>query len=544
MINHIKIDDFAIIKSLETDFNLGLNVITGETGAGKSVVIEALSLALGGRADKSMVRSGTNKAVITLIMGGEPEIFTREISSVGKSLSKVDGEFVTLSEMQKITSKLVDIHGQYDHQSLLNPENHLSLLDSYGNEYIEATKTDVAKAFCDYRDIKSKLDGVLAQTKVSEREIDFLKFEIEEIESAGLIEGEDEELDNLVKMMQSREKIFEKLSFAYELLSGENEDSQPLIDTAGKINDTLAQLANYSNELSEISETSSDIYFNLQELSSSVRNSIESMDFEQSDLDNSIARLDLIDRLKIKYGNSIEDILKYADDANEKIMSVVNQDELVAKLQKELETTKADFVRYAKTLSQMRQKIAEKLESEITGQLRELNFKDTRFSIEMKYDEDSIHEIGSDNVEFMISANKGQPLQPIAKVASGGELSRLMLAFKAVIGDYDSIETMIFDEIDSGISGITASIVGEKLLSMAGSHQIICITHLPQIAAFADHHYVLEKSTDDETTFTTIKEISGDQRINEIARLLGGKNITDTTLKSASELIELSRTNV
>ena len=344
--------------------------------------------------------------------------------------------------------------------------------------------------------------------------------------------------------MQSREKIFETLSYSFDLLSGERDESVSLINATGRVKDELEKLSQYSDEFAAMSQSGTDIYYNLQELSSSIRNSLESMDFEQADLDKAINRLDYIDKLKMKYGNSINEILEYAENANTKISSAVNHDEIILKLEKELIVLKNSYKTVSKTLSNLRAKIAEKLEKEITAQLRELNFNDTEFSIKINHDENAFSEKGSDNVEFLISANKGQPLQPIAKVASGGELSRLMLAFKAVIGDYDSIETMIFDEIDSGISGVTASIVGEKLYRMANNHQIICITHLPQIAVYADHHYVLEKSSDDETTYTTIKKVIDDDRVQEIARLLGGKTVTETTLKSATELINMARTNV
>ncbi|MDR3305850.1 MAG: DNA repair protein RecN [Clostridiales Family XIII bacterium] len=553
MINHISIQNFAIIQSLQAEFFPGLCVITGETGAGKSVVIEALSLALGSRADKSMVRAGADKAVITLVMdglngpggagepGGAPEILTREVSASGKSLCKTDGEIVTLAALQEITAGLVDVHGQYDHQSLLIPERHLGLLDAYGHDLIAPVRRRVADAFAVYRGSRRALDEVVRAASASERELDFLRFEASEIDAAKLNIGEDEELISRIRVMQSSEKIFETLARVYDILAGEGADGVSALSAIGGVRDGLAGLSEYGDAFAEMAGMGAEAYYNLEELESRARAARDSLEFSQADLDMAVARLDLLDKLKAKYGGSIESALLHRDRARERLANIEDSGALRERLAAEAAQAELLLKSQALALSDLRRKAAERLESAITEQLGDLNFTDARFSAAIETDENACTETGADRVEFMLSANKGQPLLPLVKVASGGELSRIMLAFKSVTGDFDGIETMIFDEIDSGISGATASIVGEKLLKMAANHQIVCITHLPQIAAFADHHYVLEKSTDDENTYTTMREIAGQGREEEIARLLGGRNVTETTRKNAEELIRLSR---
>ena len=543
MITRIVINNFAIIKELEAELFSGLSVVTGETGAGKSIVIEALSMALGGRADKSMVRSGTGRAVITLVTDARemPEIMTREIGATGKSLCKVNGEIVPLARLESFTLGNVDVHGQYDHQSLLLQEKHIGLLDAFGHADILSAAESTLSAYNSYEDVSKRLSGLKRGAATAERELDFLRYEIKEIEGAGLIPGEDEELEARVRIMQSSEKIFEALASAYGLLSGENDLETSVLSAVGGIRDSLSGLSGFDGEFAKMAEVSAETYYALEELESQVRKAKDAMEFSQADLDNALSRLDRIERLKVKYGGSVADVLAHMDRAAERVSAAENSDAQIAALEEELSAARELYAREAGELSALRRASAKKLEEAITRQLVELNFKDSTFSVSIESDANMISGGGIDRVEFMLSANKGQPLLPLAKVASGGELSRIMLAFKSVTGDFDGVGTMIFDEIDSGISGVTASIVGEKLLRMADAHQIICITHLPQIAACADHHYILEKRTEGEETFTTLREIQSDDRVDEIARLLGGRTITETTRENARELIKQAR---
>jgi len=546
MITHISINNFAIIKDLEAELFSGLSVVTGETGAGKSIVIEALSMALGGRADKSMVRSGTDRAVITIVTDSEdmPEVMIREIGAAGKSVCKVDSEIVPLTQLEALTFGHVDVHGQYDHQSLLLPEKHIGLLDAFGRMEISPVAERTTTAFTAYEDVLKRLKELKSNVAIAERELDFLRYEIKEIESAGLKFGEDEELESRVRIMQSSEKIYEALANAYGLLSGESIEGASALAAVGGVRDSLAGLSGFDGEFSKMADVSSDAYFALEELESQVRRARDEMDFSQADLDSTLSRLDRIERLKIKYGGSISEVLSHMEMARVRVAAAENSDMKIAALEKELEGAREYYENEAQDLSAKRKTVAIQLEEAITKQLFELNFVDATFRVNIESDVNTFSGSGMDRVEFMLSANKGQPLLPLAKVASGGELSRIMLAFKSVTGDFDGVGTMIFDEIDSGISGVTASIVGEKLLHMADSHQIVCITHLPQIAACADHHYLLEKRTDGDETFTTLREIKDEERVDEIARLVGGRKLTETTRANARELIRNARTNV
>jgi DNA repair protein RecN (Recombination protein N) len=557
MISHIFIKDFAIIENIDIDMYPGLNVITGETGAGKSIIIEAVSLALGSRADTAMVRTGKDKALIQLMLdeSGLPsenrtdiELLGREISAAGKSVCRVNGEIVTLGQLAAATKRIADIHGQYDHQSLLDPDNHILIVDAYDADEIEPIKARVRADYESYIAAKKRLEELIADETASKRESDILRYEIRDIDATNPVPGEYEELTSRLKVMQNGEKIFEALAEAHKSLAGEDPSA---IDGTGNAMNALRRICEFSDEYRDMADLMAEVYHNLTEVSGNIRRHMDLMDFSRQDLDDAISRIDLLDRLIDKYGgvpassastrksDGIERVVEYRARAEEKLARFENIDEAKETLTDELSQAEKVLRTSSSELTALRARAAAALEKGIDEQLRALNFKNAAFCI--KTETVSLGANGVDRMEFLLSANKGQPPLPIAKAVSGGEMSRIMLALKAVVGDYDNIPTMIFDEIDSGISGVTAGIVGEKLSKMALNRQIICITHLPQIAAFADHHFVIEKNSDDKTTYTTIGEVAGDGQVAEIARLLGGKNITPNILKSAAELIELSK---
>ncbi len=539
MINHISIRNFAVIESTEADFEEGLNIITGETGSGKSVVIEAISLALGSRADSSYVRHGADRAVIELAgeLDGEEIVITREISATGKNLCRLNGRLSTLSELNETCRRLADIHGQYDNQSLLNPENHIRLVDSFQPEIISPLRRDFDEAYAAYQNAKSKLVRLLDQESDNRRKLDFYRYEQTEIHKAALRPGEDEELSQRISLLQNSEKIFAGIETAYDLL---NEGDTGALNALGTGLHALQTVSGYSAELQNLTEEFADIYYRLEDLSSSLRNLREQITFAPEELDGAIARLDLIDNLKKKYGSSIEEILAYYDRISGELNQIENYDEIKAQLQKETAEAEALLVRRAEALSAARKKSAAILAEAIQQELNDLNFSSARLVINVERN-DAIGSDGFDAVEIMLSANKGEPLKPLARIASGGEISRIMLAIKNITGTYDGIPTMIFDEIDAGISGITASVVGRKLHQIAEAHQIICITHLPQIAAAGDTHYRIFKEEGAESTFTSVQRLSESETVDEIARLLGGDNITETTRKSAIELLRATR---
>lgn len=538
MITHISIRDFAIIENVDIDFHEGLNIITGETGAGKSIVIEAVSLALGSRADTAFVRSGKEKAIVQLVgtLMGQEYVITREVSTAGKNLCKVNGEIVTLAHLNLICKKIADIHGQYDHQSLLNPDYHIKLVDMYKKDQIGPAKQKVSSIYMHYRDISNQLRKLLADESENKRKRDFMEFELNEIINAELVPGEDEQLEETINLLQNSEKIYESLANTYEILNGEEYSS--LAGTRRAL-DILGMITDYSQNLSDIHSQLSDAFYQIEELSDEIRNLRDRTVFSPDELNQAIERMDMLDSMKRKYNRSIEEIIEYGKELEEKLSYVENMDQMKEDLTQLHHRCKADLTEACQELSQLRKEAATELETKILTELEELNFKDAQLSIQFGKTSE-FTDNGTDVVEFMISTNRGESLKPLSKIASGGEMSRIMLAFKKIVGDYDDIPTLIFDEIDAGISGITASIVGRKLKQIAASHQIICITHLPQIAAFGAHNYKISKESDDLNTYTTVLHLRPDEKIQEIARLLGGINITDTTLQSAKELIEAS----
>ena len=539
MINHISIRNFAIIENTEIDFEDGLNIITGETGSGKSIVIEAISLALGSRADSAFVRFGADKAVVQLAgeLNGEEIVITREVSSAGKNLCRLNGQIVTLSELLVTCRKLADIHGQYDNQSLLNSDNHINLVDRFHSDEIDPIKEVFLQRYEEYTSVKSRLTALLATEAENLRKKDFYRFEIDEIAAANLKPGEDEELEEKISLLQNSEKIYSAVEGTYELL---NNSDNGLISALGTAMSSLQSISGYSKELNSISEDFSDLFYRLDDIAGNLRDIKDKVTFSPYELDDAISRLNTIDGLKRKYGPSIDDILAYMNRISEELFNIDNFDSLKIKLSAETEDAREKLKEQAEILTKARKRSAAELEKSIEKELKDLNFDSAQLSIDFK-ELPTMGPNGNDLIEIMISTNRGEPLKPLAKIASGGEISRIMLAIKNITGTYDSIPTMIFDEIDAGISGITASIVGRKLKEIAEHHQIICITHLPQIAACGQSHYRIYKEVNNEKTYTRVDKLKDSEAVDEIARLLGGENITDTTRKSAIELLNKAK---
>ncbi|MDR2295518.1 MAG: DNA repair protein RecN [Clostridiales Family XIII bacterium] len=547
MITHIGIRDFAIIAELDIDLSPGLTVVTGETGAGKSILIEAVSLALGSRADTSMIRAGRSKAVIQIVAelrdaAGEPSewILTREISATGKSVARINGEIVTLAQLSELAARLADIHGQYDRHSLFKIENHLALTDAYKSRDTAPAKRAVADAWHAYAEAKRALSALLRTEAASARQRDFMRFELDEIAKADPKPGEDAALRESLAVLQNGELIYEKTAAAAEAL---RDGDRSAMDGLGTAMHALRELSAYSRDLDEIARIVADAYYAVEDAAGALRALRERMDFSPEALNNAIARLDLIERLCGKYGGSVAKMLEYKETLAATLADIESIDERKAALTARTRACEDALVRACEALHAIRRTAADELETRINAELAALRFGNAVFAV--RFDDagdirQRLSENGADSVEFLIASNKGQAPLPLARIASGGEMSRILLAFKSVIGDYDDIPTMIFDEIDSGISGITAGTVGRKLVKMAEKRQILCITHLPQIAACGAHHFAIRKSDDGESTRTSVEALDAEERILEIARLIGGARITETTLKSARELIEMS----
>lgn len=555
MISHLHVKDFAIINEMDVDFHSGLNIITGETGSGKSIIIEAVSLALGSRADTAFVRSGKDKAVIELIIedcsspaaalltendipiDDDQIIIKREITVSGKSICRVNNQIVSVSFLNTLCKKLADIHGQYDHQSLLNPELHIALLDLYNSSEILPIKALTEKFYLEYRKLSSELNSIISNAADNQRKRDFMTFELNEINSAKLSIGEDAILEEEILSLQNSEKIYGNLSNAYETIYG---DSPSVLEALTKVQNQLQEIAQYSKPVSDLLSDFDDAYYKLEDISREIRNIREGITFAPDELDMAISRMDNIDKLKIKYGGSIEKILAYREQLENDLSLIENIDEAKENLTHELSVCEEQLKLTSERLSTLRKASAAELQNKIKEQLLELSFNNSEFEISFSNNPSGYTVSGTDIVEFLLSTNRGEPLKPLAKIASGGEMSRIMLAFKKIISDYDDISTMIFDEIDAGISGIAASVVGKKLKEIAQNHQVICITHLPQITACGSHNFKIVKHSDEKATYTTVVPLSRKEKVEEIARLLGGLNITESTLKSAEELIEAS----
>lgn len=549
MISYINIKNFAVIENSEIEFHKGLNVITGETGSGKSIVIEAVSLALGARADSAFVRTGADKAMVQLVaeLDGEEYIITREVSAAGKNLCKLNGEIVTLSELLTYCRRIADIHGQYDHQSLLNPDYHIHLVDIYHKDLISPAKEKVKELYESYTSVKSRLNCLVKNAAENAKKRDFLRFQLDEIDGANLRAGEAAELKERIEILENSEKIYSGLSSAYE---GIYDASPSALDMLKSISSGLSSVSSFSSGIEGISSRVESLCYELEDVAHEIRSLRDEAVFSQEELDEKIERYDEIMNLVKKYGEdpalsgssrtAEESVLKFAENVRSSLLEVDNQDELETHLRAELEDLRKALAAASEELSSLRHAAADELRGRIIEQLQDLNFANSELEISFEKLE-NFTENGIDEVRFLISTNPGEPVRPLDKIASGGEMSRIMLAFKKIIADYDDIPTLIFDEIDTGISGIAASVVGKKMQEIAKNHQIICITHLPQIAACGDHNYRIEKEADATSARTQVVALGEEDTVNEIARLLGGSNITPTTIASAKELIESSK---
>ncbi|WP_281282228.1 DNA repair protein RecN [Peptacetobacter hominis] len=553
MILELYMKNCALIDELRISLEKGLNILTGETGSGKSIIIDALGLCLGNKYDKSFLRRGTEKGVVEAVFYSEGDrlksvldeneieyddgniVITRIIYRDGKSTARVNGRTIRLSLLKEIASLLVDVHGQHSNQAIFRPETHLRFVDMSGDVEKEKSEyTDVYKKYTEVRRELLKLDDNKDEMEI-QREIDLLKFQINEIEAASLKEGEYDELVAKRDIFRNSEKIYNSLSAAYGVL---HEGDINTIDLAGRAVAEISSVSQYSEKISSIYERAERIMYELQDISSEIRNCREETEFEPYELEQLETRVDEINNLRRKYGNTEKDIFLYYDRISERLSEILNRDEKREELKGKLQEIESVLEKKAEALTEKRKTAAENLENELIKELNSLDMKNV--TMKTVFERKQYSNDGADNVEFMISFNLGEELKPISKVASGGEISRFMLAFKSIIADADDIETLVFDEIDTGISGIAAQNVGEKLSDIADKKQIICITHLPQIAANADSHYLIEKRNDEQRTYTTIEKLDEPDRINEIARLISGKNITDTTIIHAREIIQLT----
>lgn len=538
MISHILIRDFATIENTEVSFHKGLNVITGETGAGKSIVASAISLALGSRADTSYVRTGCDTATVQMIaeLNNKEMIITRQVSTTGKNICRIDDRLVTLSELQEVCAKLADVHGQYDNQSLLKVENHLKLVDDYEKNAIYPVQQKVAELYENYIDASKRLEEAKEKIENNDQQKEYLSYQIDEIEKAALIPGEEERHREELEIMENNERIYSALDEAYAHAHG---DEINALDKFDAVIMPMRNITQYSKEAADIESELTDFFYRFEDMSNRIRDMRDKIVFNPDRIEELNDRLHFIKDLKKKYGESIEEIHMNRDSMEKELRSLADLDSEVDSLQLERSRIEEMLKNETENLTRLRKSSADSLQNKIQSELENLNFKNANITISFG-DTGVFGPNGVDTVEFLLTTNVGEPLKPLSKIASGGEMSRIMLAFKKVIGEYDGIDTMIFDEIDSGISGETADVVAKELSQISKNHQLLCITHLPQIAAIAEHNYRIDKEDDADRTFTTVHELSEREKITEIARLLAGVNISDITLASAQEMINLS----
>lgn len=551
MLLNLHIKNMALIDEIDINFEDNLNILTGETGAGKSIVIDSIMLALGGKMPKDFVRKDAEYGLVELLFSVEdPEVMKRlqelEVMDIAdgelilsrkiignRSVSKVNGETVTLAKVREIADLLLDLHAQHEHQSLLVPGNHLKLLDRYGHDTLDVLKEDVCEIYKEYAKIKSELSANTMDEEEKRRKLDLMEFERNEILEASLRVGEDDELEEQYRKASNSKNITESVSNAYHFVE---DSAYEEIDRAVR---QIASVSEYDKELESMADMLATVSDLISDFGRSARAYLEENTFSDEEFKQMEERLNTVNHLKAKYGKTIEDVLAYGEQLDEQYEKLLNQEQYLSDLRNQLDSVEKRLATASDKLSKERQRVAKTLSANIKDALVDLNFLDVQFDMIFERQE-GYSANGYDNPYFIISTNIGEEMKPLWQVASGGELSRIMLAMKSCLADADRIATMIFDEIDVGISGRTAQMVAEKIHGIGKNHQVICITHLPQIAAMANHHYLIEKQVCDGKTITGITHLDSESEIMELARLIGGVKITDTVIQSAKEMKELA----
>jgi DNA repair protein RecN (Recombination protein N) len=566
MLRQLEIKNIAIIDKLSIELGDGLNVLTGETGAGKSIIIDSINAIIGQRLSKDLIRTGENKAVVEAVFeveenhlsdlykcyGIEPEedgvlVISREFTRAGKNTCRINGKISTVSMLKKFGEKLIDVHGQHDNQSLLRTDSHIDLLDSFAGEKMHKLKEEYAVHLESYKKIKKKIFDLEGNSGERERKIDLLKYQIDEIQSAGLKIDEEHQFEKEKDILLNSEKIVKVFSNAYEVLGSGSKTGEAVLDRINDVVFEVNSIKEFDETYDEIAKRLESVVYEFEDIVSEVRAKRDGIEFDANALEQIEERLGVIYRLKKKYGNSIEEILDFMEGAQKQLDEIINNEEILEKLNADLEKESEVLYNLAKKINGERRKAAKLIEDKICSELDVLEMKNAKFQVKIEFDErenkDEINykQNGLDKVEFLISTNPGEPLKPLSKIASGGEMSRIMLAIKTILANVDEIPTLIFDEIDIGISGKAAQRVGERLSFISKNHQAISVTHLAQIACMADYNYYIEKITEKQKTKTNVTRLEGDEIKKEIARIIGGENISEITLKHAEEMLEASR---
>ncbi len=564
MLFRLEIKNIALIDEVSIELGEGLNILTGETGAGKSIIIDSINMLLGERFSRELLRTGKDKALIEAVFQADNErmkdvyekygicpekdgilVISREFNLSGRSVCRVNGRLVTVTALKEIGGYLIDVHGQYDNQSLLKSETHIELLDSFGGVKIQELKERYLKLYNKRKDIRNSLINLTGDEKDRERRIDLLKYQIDEIKKAKLLTDEEESLSKQREIYANAGKIMETLVSVYEILFADTRMRNSAYDNIVECLSKLSDISGYDEKYESITKKLEDVSYHLEDIREEIRNERDNIEYNPYLLEQVEERLDLIYNLKKKYGDNITEILEYCKKSEKELDKIIKSEEYINDLQKQLSEIEENLLSLAKEISGERSRVAVILENSICSELEALEMKNARFkvNITMEYTIDSSTDIrfkpdGLDRVEFLISPNVGEPLKPLSKIASGGEMARIMLAIKAILADVDKIPTLIFDEIDIGISGKGSQRVGEKLAFLSKSHQVICVTHQAQIACMAENHYLIEKISSKDTTETKVTKLSDEKALNEVARILGGDTVTDKTRNLAREMMD------
>ncbi|MCC5889642.1 MAG: DNA repair protein RecN [Alkalibacterium sp.] len=562
MLESLKIKDFAIIEDLSLDFRKGMTVLTGETGAGKSIIIDAVGLLAGGRGSSEFVRHGSKKCILEgqftykpteilseLLKQNEIEaeeqtlLIQREIFSSGRNVCRINGSIVTIAILKEIGSQLIDIHGQNEHQELMVPENHIYLLDYFGSKELAVLKQDYAVVYKELRRLeRERRNWEFNEQELAQR-IDVLKYQVDEISAAKLKANEEDELKEEEQKLTNHQAIVEALSTTYSLLQGEELSG---LDLVGQAMERMQGISEIDESFKQIADTLSSAFFQLQEVSSDVYSEMDQLEYDEERLNEIEERLNLIQQLKRKYGHSIDDILTHYNQAEAELEKLENREDQVDSLAQKTTALRQEALQIAEKLSAIRKRTAKSLETSILEQLNQLYMEKVKFSVQFKAVSSSsdsgskLNDNGMDKVEFHVATNPGEPLKPLSKVASGGELSRMMLAMKTIFSHSQGITSIIFDEVDTGVSGRVAQAIADKIHSVASHSQVLCITHLPQVAAMADHHLYIRKEVNEDRTRTFVEQIVKADRTEEIARMLSGEELTQLTVETAEELLKLA----
>jgi len=556
LLKELSIRNFAIIDDLTISFSDGLTVLTGETGAGKSIIIDAVHLLAGGRGSLEFIRHGARKAELGGlfdIQGDNHPIYTkleeagidieegtiilrRDINDNGKSVCRVNGKLVPLSVMREIGSSLIDIHGQHENQELMDEKRHIHLLDHFAEAYITPIKDDYKQLYGQYRKLKTKLQALALDEQRAAQRIDLYQFQLNELEEAALRPDEEVQLMEERKRLMNFHKIFERANIAYDSISSEGKG----LDFVGNAMNALEEVSELDEDFKDMSEAVTTSFYALQDAAYQIQNVLDKLEFDPQRMNEVEHRLTVYQSMKRKYGSTVEEILAYQNKISAELEQLINRDESIQTMDKELTRMETELSQIATKLTKIRKEQAIVLSNAIMQQLKVLHMEKATFIVNFKQLE-KFEENGKDLVEFYISTNVGEPPKSLPKIASGGELSRMMIALKTIFSSSSGITSIIFDEVDTGVSGRVAQAIAEKIADISMDSQVLCISHLPQVAAMADHHYYIKKQVDNDRTYTTVTEMNELERVEEVSRMMSGAEITEATLQHAKELLDMAK---